>query len=115
MRTRDDARPCRQKVCTSPQPIPSNHPWLGCVIQIKAKKHADGGWAADIVVKGTHTGSAWTPMPGKLPPIELKEPPTSWTIGPEEFKVWKDSAPAHLREVACELISSCTPARIEDT
>ena len=90
MRTRDDARPCRQKVCTSPQPIPSNHPWLGCVIQIKAKKHADGGWAADIVVKGTHTGSAWTPMPGKLPPIELKEPPTSWTIGPEEFKVWCD-------------------------
>ena len=33
-------------------------------------KQEDGSWAADIVVTGTHTGPAFTPMPDKLPAIE---------------------------------------------
>ena len=28
------------------------------------KRNADGSWSADIVVMGTHTGAAFTPMPG---------------------------------------------------
>merc|ERR1719271_1653689 len=30
----------------------------------------DGSWSADIVVMGTHTGAAFSPMPGKLPAVE---------------------------------------------
>ena len=50
----------------------------------------DGSWAADIVVTGTHTGAAFTPMADKLPAIETTG--TVVTIGPETFTVWADEA-----------------------
>jgi len=65
-------------------------------------KFVDGGWAADIVVKGTHTGAPFSAMPGKLPNVEVKEPPAAWTIGPEEFKVWQDDEGKGLKlEIKC--------------
>ena len=48
----------------------------------------DGSWAADIVVTGTHTGAAFTPMADKLPAIETTG--TVVTIGPETFTLWAD-------------------------
>merc|ERR1719473_1137339 len=42
-------------------------------------QQADGAWAADILVKGTHDGS-FTPMPGMLPPVEASGKEV--TIGP---------------------------------
>merc|ERR1719473_794146 len=53
-------------------------------------KQADGGWAADIVVMGTHTGAAFTPMPGKLPAIETSGKQVK--IGPETFTLYADGA-----------------------
>ena len=50
----------------------------------------DGSWAADIVVTGTHTGAAFTPMADKLPAIETTG--TVVSIGPETFTVWADEA-----------------------
>merc|ERR550537_1317863 len=50
---------------------------------------ADGGWAADIVVMGTHTGAAFSPMPGKLPAIETTG--TQVKIGPETFTLYADA------------------------
>ena len=50
----------------------------------------DGSWAADIVVTGSHTGAAFTPMADKLPAIETTG--TSVSIGPETFTVWADEA-----------------------
>merc|ERR1711991_837469 len=65
-------------------------------------KFVDGGWAADIVVKGTHTAAPFSAMPGKLPNVEVKEPPTAWTIGPEEFKIWQDEEGKGLKlEIKC--------------
>jgi len=51
--------------------------------------NADGSWSADIVVTGTHTGAAYTPMPGVLPPIEATNKVVK--IGPETFTLWADA------------------------
>jgi len=56
----------------------------------KIAKQKDGGWAADIVVMGTHTGAAYTPMPGKLPPVETTGKKV--LIGPETFSLYIDAA-----------------------
>lgn len=53
------------------------------------KRNKDGSWSADIVVMGTHTGAAFTPMPGKLPPIETTGKCVK--IGPETFTLWTDA------------------------
>merc|ERR550537_636735 len=53
-------------------------------------KKEDGGWAADIVVMGTHTGAAFSPMPGKLPAIETTGKQVQ--IGPETFTLYTDGA-----------------------
>lgn len=53
------------------------------------KANKDGSWAADIVVMGTHTGPAFTPMPGKLPPVETTGKQVK--IGPETFTLWVDA------------------------
>ena len=50
------------------------------------EKLTNGGWGANIVVKGTHTGAAFTPMPGKLPAIETTNKECS--IGPELFTMF---------------------------
>lgn len=52
-------------------------------------KNADGSWSANIVVMGTHTGAAFTPMPGKLPPVETTNKCVK--IGPETFTLWTDA------------------------
>ena len=56
--------------------------------KVAPTKQEDGSWAADIVVTGTHTGPAFTPMPDKLPAIETTG--TVVTIGPETFTLWTD-------------------------
>merc|ERR550537_1176769 len=53
-------------------------------------KTAAGGFAADIVVMGTHTGAAFSPMPGKLPAIETTGKVVK--IGPETFTLYADGA-----------------------
>ena len=58
--------------------------------KVAPAKQEDGSWAADIVVTGTHTGPAFTPMPDKLPAIETTG--TVVTIGPETFTLWVDEA-----------------------
>ena len=60
----------------------------------------DGGWWAKILVTGTFTGEPFTPMPGKLPPIE----PTGkgWTIGPEVFTVYTDETGEKLQRITIE-------------
>merc|ERR1719198_2350983 len=55
---------------------------------VAVAKKADGGYAADIVVMGTHTGAAFTPMPGKLPAIEATGQCVK--IGPETFTLYTD-------------------------
>jgi len=50
----------------------------------------DGSWAADIIVMGTHTGPAYSPMPGKLPPVETSNKQVK--IGPETFKLFADAS-----------------------
>jgi len=54
------------------------------------KLNKDGSWSADIVVMGTHTGAAFTPMPGKLPPVDTTNKCVK--IGPETFTLWVDAA-----------------------
>ena len=49
-------------------------------------KLENGGWGAKILVKGTHTGAAFTPMPGMLPAIETTNKECS--IGPELFTMF---------------------------
>ena len=56
--------------------------------KVAPTKQEDGSWAADIVVTGTHTGAAFTPMADKLPAIETTG--TAVSIGPETFTVWAD-------------------------
>ena len=58
--------------------------------KVAPTKQEDGSWVADIVVTGTHTGPAFTPMPDKLPAIETTG--TVVTIGPETFTLWVDEA-----------------------
>ena len=58
--------------------------------KVAPTKQEDGSWAADIVVTGTHTGPAFTPMPDKLPAIETTG--TVVTIGPETFTLWADES-----------------------
>ena len=58
--------------------------------KVAPTKQEDGSWAADIVVTGTHTGAAFTPMADKLPAIETTG--TTVTIGPETFTLWADEA-----------------------
>ena len=58
--------------------------------KVPVKKTKDGGWAADIVVMGTHTGAAFTPMPDKLPPIDKTGKCVK--IGPETFTLYVDEA-----------------------
>ena len=58
--------------------------------KVAPSKQEDGSWAADIVVTGTHTGAAFTPMADKLPAIETTG--TAVSIGPETFTVWADEA-----------------------
>jgi len=53
------------------------------------KRNKDGSWSADIIVMGTHTGAAFTPMPGKLPPVEATGKCVK--IGPETFTLWADA------------------------
>lgn len=53
-------------------------------------QNADGSWSADIVVMGTHTGAAFSPMPGKLPAIDKTD--ICVKIGPETFTLWTDEA-----------------------
>ena len=56
--------------------------------KVAPTKNPDGSWSADIVVMGTNTGAAFTPMPGKLPPIETTGKCVK--IGPETFTLWVD-------------------------
>lgn len=64
-------------------------------------QHADGGWAANIIVTGLQTAGPFTPNP-KLPAVEVKDPPTAFKIGPEEFKVWCDASGKGLKlEIKC--------------
>ena len=56
--------------------------------KVAPTKQEDGSWAADIVVTGTHTGAAFTPMADKLPAIETTG--TAVSIGPETFTLWAD-------------------------
>jgi len=56
--------------------------------KVEPKKMADGGWAADIIVMGTHTGAAFSPMPGMLPAIDTTS--TQVKIGPETFTLYAD-------------------------
>ena len=58
--------------------------------KVAPSKNDDGSWAADIVVTGTHTGAAFTPMADKLPAIETTG--TVVTIGPETFTLWADES-----------------------
>jgi len=58
--------------------------------KVPVKKAADGGWAADIIVMGTHTGAAFTPMPGKLPAIDKTDKCVK--IGEETFTLYVDEA-----------------------
>lgn len=58
--------------------------------KVTPKRNKDGSWSANIVVSGTHTGAAFTPMPGALPPIETTNKKVD--IGPETFTLWVDSA-----------------------
>ena len=58
--------------------------------KVEPKKTADGGWAADIVVTGTHSGAAFTPMPGMLPAVETTGKTVN--IGPETFTLYLDGA-----------------------
>lgn len=58
--------------------------------KVKVAQAADGGWAADIIVMGTHTGAAFTPMPDALPPIETTSKQVK--IGPETFTLYTDAA-----------------------
>merc|ERR1711871_1169856 len=53
------------------------------------EKKEDGGYGANIVVKGTHTGAAFTPKPGVLPAVETTEKEVS--IGPESFVMYTNS------------------------
>ena len=53
------------------------------------KRNKDGSWSADIVVMGTHTGAAFSPMPDKLPAIETTNKCVK--IGPETFTLWVDA------------------------
>ena len=48
-------------------------------------KAEDGSYYADIVVTGTHTGEAYTPMPG-LTPVEKTDKKVD--IGPEKFSLF---------------------------
>lgn len=54
------------------------------------KRNKDGSWSADIVVMGTHTGAAFSAMPGKLPEIDKTDKCVK--IGPETFTLWVDDA-----------------------
>ena len=57
--------------------------------KVAPTQQEDGSWAADIVVPGTHTGAAFTPMADKLPAIETTG--TAVSIGPETFTLWVDA------------------------
>ena len=50
----------------------------------------DGGWAADIIVMGTHTGAAFSPMPGTLPTVDTTGKQVK--IGPETFTLYTDAS-----------------------
>jgi hypothetical protein len=54
----------------------------------KTPTYKNGGWAADIIVMGTHTGAAFTPMPGKLPAVETTNKLVK--IGEETFTLYTD-------------------------
>ena len=58
--------------------------------KVTPTKNEDGSWSADIVVMGTHTGAAFTPMPGKMDPIETTGKCVK--IGPETFTLFLDDA-----------------------
>jgi len=58
--------------------------------KVQPTKQADGAWAADIVVMGTHTAAPFTPMPGKLPPVDTTGKQV--LIGPETFALYTDDA-----------------------
>lgn len=58
--------------------------------KVAPTKQADGSWAADIVVMGTHTGAPFSPMPGKLPPVDTTGKQV--LIGPETFALFTDEA-----------------------
>jgi len=58
--------------------------------KVKPKFTKDGGWAADIVVVGTHTGAAFTPMPDMLPAIDTTKKKV--VIGPETFTLYTDAS-----------------------
>merc|ERR550537_1364511 len=58
--------------------------------KVTPKRNKDGSWSADIVVSGTHTGAAFTPMPGKLPPIAppAAPPDVCMTAEVKDFDDW---------------------------
>ena len=74
--------------------------------KVTPKKTKSGGWAADIVVMGTHTGPAFAPMPG-LPPVETTEKCVK--IGPETFTVYLDDAGA-ISKITIEPLHEGAPA-----
>ena len=57
--------------------------------KVTPTQNADGSWAADIVVMGTHSGAAFSPMPDKLPKIETTNKQVK--IGPETFTLSVDA------------------------
>lgn len=57
--------------------------------KVTPKRNSDGSWSADIVVMGTHTGAAFSPMPGDLPAISKTDKQVK--IGPETFTLWVDA------------------------
>ena len=75
--------------------------------KVKPKKMPDGGWAADIIVMGTHTGAAFTPIPGKLPPVEKTGKQVK--IGPETFTLYCD-ADGKITKTTIRPLSAGAPA-----
>lgn len=69
-------------------------------------KQADGSWAADIIVTGTHTGAPFAPMPG-LTPMPAKG--VKCDIGPEKFSLFPN-AEGKLTKLTIEPLHAGKPA-----
>tara|TARA_B110001452_G_scaffold118637_1_gene98426 strand:- start:198 stop:2378 length:2181 start_codon:yes stop_codon:yes gene_type:complete len=63
-------------------------------------KGIDGGWWVKMMVSGTFTGAAFTPVPDKLPAIEPNQ--TSFSIGPEIFTVYPDESGEKIKKMTIE-------------
>lgn len=74
---------------------------------VAAPAAKDGGFAADIVVTGKHTGDAFTPMPGKLDAVEKTDKEV--TIGPETFTLYVN-ADGKVNKITIQPLHEGAPA-----